>query len=404
MISIYCLVRPWSIKRAPKTRRSHATAIIMLFTAAVCLAWYNAVPNDYETSLNTATRLLMHLAFYGILALETKTLREWSTYVMVYIGAVTADALFGMSTYLSQRMFDMLQTGYIMEFGSRRLSGIHGDPNFFAILIAPAILYGIASFPFFRTRRQQLYLLAVIVILVIALAMTLSRTGALALVSGLFAWAVMSRRKRLVVAAAILMVVAFAGSFRELGLGEQAVQRLDVHQGTSWSRRTTKWDTIASNLTVKSALTGGLGSSRVGGGITPHETYLCFILETGVLGVATYLAALAISVGGCWRFCRQSRIPKRSRDLCAAAASAAVSLFIGGFGLDLISERGTWVVLGLTAAACRLGRDESRLSFSRNLAQGRYAMGPAVTREILVRRNAEVDDSFPRLHPSGADG
>lgn len=391
LIGIYCLVRPWRAKLAFGAHRSHPLIIVGVFTLAICISWLNAVPNEYETAANTAIRLLMHVSVYGILALETKTPREWSRYVIVYIGSVAAEALFGMSTYLSQRAYDVVRTGYIMESGVRRLTGIHGDPNFLAVLIAPAILYGIAYLPFFHMNSQRLCLVAAIAVLAVALALTLSRTGALTFGIGLFTWAVISRRKSLAIGVATLLAAVFLVSFIELGLVDEAAQRLDIEQGTSWSHRTAKWLDVLNNLTAGVVMTGGLGRSRLGS-MTPHQTYLSLILELGLLGMGAYLAAVSISVVGCWRFYRQHRMRGHSRDLYAAAASASVGLFVAGFGLDLISEKGTWVVLGLTAALCRLGRTEDYLPFSPAFALRRHGGYPVhyAARVLQTRRRISI--------------
>lgn len=356
LVALYCLSLPWNARRVRGSHKSFAVTILCLFVAAIAVAWIFAVPNDYESSFNTAFRLFMHLAIFGILALQIANAKEWTGCVLVYVGVVTGEALFGMMTYLSSSAHDLIGfgAGYITELGSRRLTGIHGDPNFFAVLIATAILLALGSFPAFRDLKPRVYLAVALSILILSLLLTLSRTGAIALAAGVVAWAAMIRKKRLAFVAVVLLAGMIGSSFLESGLGHEAIQRLDL--GTSWSRRLGVWENISRRLTVTQIVSGGLGASR--GGMTPHQTYLGLLLETGVLGSGAYLAAILVPVLGYWRYCRRRSTLTRTHNLAAAAAAAVVGLASAGFALDLMSEKGTWVVLGLMAAIYRLARNE----------------------------------------------
>ena len=247
-----------------------------------------------------------------------------------------------------------------------RLKGGLGDPNFLAAAIVPAIVLAAALMPTVRSSARWV-LLACAGVLVVGLAATESRGGAVA-AAGAFAAAifVMPRQRRRVVAAALGIVLIGALYF---AVYPKAFER--ITSSGDGSGRADLWQ-VAWRITAEHPAAGvGLHNFTV---YSPryvrrpgalknvdliaerphavHNTYLELLTETGVIGIGLFLAVIVASLGAAWKaalmFERRGdqALGTLSRGVLVAAAGILVAAVFVSLGSDPV----LWLLLALGPA------------------------------------------------------
>jgi O-antigen ligase len=255
-----------------------------------------------------------------------------------------------------------------------RLQGATNDPNYLAAAIVPAIMLaaGLAA----RRGRPvvRLGLAAVIAVLALGLAATESRGGFLAAIVVLVGALVVWRGRRLAIAALAVLLVATAGAWFSMSPGSW--QRItDMADGGSG--RSDIWQ-VASRVVEAHPIAGvGLGQfpvvspdyvNRPGAidrvdllidkHILVHNAYLQLWAETGIIGLALFLAVAWASLAAAWRAARWF---EEAGDEDMTALARAVFLAILGsltasIFLSNVDDRRLWVLLALGPALLGIAR------------------------------------------------
>lgn len=251
-----------------------------------------------------------------------------------------------------------------------RLKGGLGDPNFLAAAIVPAIVLAAALMSTVRASARWL-LFACIGVLVVGLAATQSRGGAVAAV-GAFTAAlfVMPRQRTRVVAAGVGIVLVGALYFAAY---PKALDRLTAADGGSG--RADIWE-VAWRITAQHPAAGvGLHNFTVyspryvrqPGALNNvdliaerphavHNTYLELLTETGVVGLGLFLALIATSLAAAWKAAPMfdRRGDQVLGTLSRGVLVAAVGVLVAAVFVSLGSEPVLWLLLALGPALLTL--------------------------------------------------
>jgi len=203
-------------------------------------------------------------------------------------------------------------------------------------------------------------------LLMLALVMTLSRSGVAGLIVGglviLFATGGLSKRLMrfglLAIAAmvaALPVLLPFAADYNKLGISDaSAASRL-----ITWQRAlATLWDNpwFGIGFNTYGFVQEHRGFERAGGGSYSAEGGLLFIaVMTGVVGLAVFVTMLWLVVRRCRAGWRDGHATPAERGLCigAAAATAAVcvhSVFVNSLLVPFVMQP-LWVLWGLVYVA-----------------------------------------------------
>ncbi len=205
------------------------------------------------------------------------------------------------------------------------------DPNYFGTFLATAAVLFMASFPMARSRAVRIALVTLVVVVVAALATTLSRGAFVAFLAGVLALALTVSRRWAVatllvsVVAVILVYPAFA-EYRFGEVSSSAIEALN-ESGRQYA--------AAAGIRIfeSSPIFGvGLGhyeeaTVRIGELLAPiesHNWYVNVLAEQGIVGIVLWLGLILTVLRAVWL---RGGIARRvGIGVLAAAVTGAVSL------------------------------------------------------------------------------
>jgi O-antigen ligase len=276
--------------------------------------------------------------------------------------------------------------------GLTRLGGAAGNPNELAAVLVPAVAFAAFAFGAVRGALPRLAFAAIAVTLVVAVFLTESRGGLVALGVTMLAAIALGGRMRPYLVALALVVAAVGVTYVSLVAPTEAAHRLMSAGGGSG--RTDLWQ-VATRAVDDHPLTGvGAGNFPI---VSPryaaetidltearlifddphvvHNTYLEVLTELGPIGLALFGTFVA---GLLWLAARAVRTFARRGD--ETADLLARGLLVGTIGLltayVFISgqyEKHLWLLLGLGAAFESLARARA----TRGLRTTNPPTGPA---------------------------
>jgi putative inorganic carbon (hco3(-)) transporter len=205
----------------------------------------------------------------------------------VYISAVVPVGLtmFNILTHHSQ----------FSSGGFDRYQGTFSQPNPFAIYLTMLIVMGAAMFPHL-TQKKKIMMFGLLVCSLISLYYTYTRSSWIAVVIGLFAVAILGRRRLmlgLMVGSLMLSVFAvptIAQRFADLGQSSSP----NGYASNSLEWRFSYWGEVFP-LAAKDPITGiglKMSSFQTSQAKEPHNDFLRAYVETGVVGTIAYVALL----------------------------------------------------------------------------------------------------------------
>lgn len=248
-----------------------------------------------------------------------------------------------------------------------RFRGAVGDPNLLAVGLVPAAILAVGLLPGQRGRRLRWATAASVPVLLAGFAASGSRGAFVgAVVTVVVATALLVRRRRMFVTASVVGAVVLGGA---LVLFPAAWERSDdLGPG---SGRGDLW-TVAWRVSGDHPLTGvGLANyPEVAGeyvrqvgplravdliAAEPHDVhnmYLQMLAETGVVGLALFVASICGCVWAAGRSARRlaRRGSRPDAGLATAVLLAMVSMLVSGVFISHAVDRRLWVLLALGPA------------------------------------------------------
>lgn len=258
-----------------------------------------------------------------------------------------------------------LQTASEADRG--RLSGGSADPNFLAAGIVPAVIL-LSGLLHRRLPLRNLALAAAMGVLTVGLVATESRGGLISTAVAIVGALVFFRGRRPYVVVLVALLASVAAAW--FSVYPSALERLTTFDdgGTG---RTELWE-VARRMSADHPVLGvGLNNFIVEAGDyvrqpgslefvnliaerphVAHNTYLQLLAETGVIGLAVFLAIFAASLRAAW-LAAAGFARRGDHQMAALSRAALVAVLAGGVSSFFISNGSDWrlwVLLGLGPA------------------------------------------------------
>ena len=348
----------WELRRGDVRARELGRATWPL---AAYLAWAGASLAWSSDVHEGAIELLAFYVPFAILALAVARLPWSTTGLRVVYGAVTAMALvFAAVGFYQYQTRDIFQNPKVINSNAYaqffRVNSVFWDPSVYGRFLVVAIVPSLVLLVHARVRRLAPVVVAAIVVIWLGLLISFSQSSFAALIVAVIGAAVVAWRWRalIAVAAAVAVLAGIAVSAPALRHSIQHHTSTGLNSATSG-----RAGLVANGIRIaKAHPVAGVG---VGGfkrayaarvklrGKEPkaaasHTTPVTVAAETGIVGVALYVALLAALLAQAFR--RADRSLAGSVSLAAGLALAAVvchSLFYADFFEDPM----TWLLLGV---------------------------------------------------------
>lgn len=242
-----------------------------------------------------------------------------------------------------------------------RITGPFSQANTFARYLAFMIVFGIAVFPYL-SRRGKVAMAGLLSVSGVFLLLTLTRGALIAAVIGVLIVGIVQRSRALLggfviaAVAATIAVPGLASRFAELGSSQTAGA---APTGNTLAWRLNYWTEVLP-LANSNPVTGiGLNMTQyqTDAAKQPHNDYIRAYVETGVLGLATYVAMLGAMVGSARRAVRRSRPRTLERGVAAGALGCAWCFIVSSAAANVMSNVvSLWYLFTFTAAAAYVAR------------------------------------------------
>ena len=280
----------WMLSRMRAGRKSPPASIhrvcLILFAAAGFLSIIeSASPTISLLEGIRVTAVVVMLAVLEVMLVDREMIKRLIASIYVSALIPVGYTMFEVLTHHSQ----------FTSGGFSRFEGTFSQPNPFAIYLTMLIVMGAALFPHL-TQKKKIGMAALLFFSLVCLYYTFTRSAWIACVIGLFAVAIMGRRRLmlgLMVAAIMVSLVALpsiAGRFADLGSSTSAAG----YSSNSLSWRFSYWGDVLP-LASKDPITGiglNMSSYETSQQKEPHNDFLRAYVETGVIGTIAYLALL----------------------------------------------------------------------------------------------------------------
>lgn len=249
--------------------------------------------------------------------------------------------------------------------GFGRLLGTFNQSNDYSRYLMLMIIMGAALYPYLSRRQQRLATLPMAAMAVF-LVLTYTRSALVATVLGLLVVGLIQSKRLLlgVVTAGIvtlLVVPSVSGRFTDIARdpARQAAQAGSIDTGNSLSWRLDYWAEVLP-LANENPVTGiGLNGTRnlTDRAKQPHNDFVRTYVETGLLGLFSYLAMMVALVGTGRRAVRSSVPGSFDRGVAAGFLGCAVAFLAVSLVANVISNVvNLWYFFAFAAAASAVAR------------------------------------------------
>lgn len=255
-----------------------------------------------------------------------------------------------------------------------RLVGGVGDPNFLALGIVPAIVLAVILGGARPAARSAVA--AAIGVLVVGLVASQSRGGLVAAAVTCVAAVIFmaGERRKVLLAAATVVAIGIV----YLTANPAPLERVTEQNEKGGTGRTDLWDVAASVYADHPVAGVGLDNFTVhsprytdqAGGLqyvdliadrphAVHNTYLQTLVETGIVGLLLFLAAVAAGLRALWSAARifDRRGDRELAQLSRGVLLAAVAVLTGALFLSLQTRPALWLLLMLGVVLLAMARD-----------------------------------------------
>jgi O-antigen ligase len=297
------------------------------------------------------------------------TTREVGLLALAFVAGAVGSAMIGLA---SGGLYTGNQVGQTAIQG--RLTGGGGDPNLQAAAYVAAMFLAMGLMSVYRRRAHRFGLVLAFILVTVAFFATQSRGGLIALAFATMAALLVSpgQRRRILALVAVAAIIAAVA----VAIRPDALQRITNFGGGS-SGRSDIWN-VATTIFDGHPIAGiGLAQFEVAepryalrpGEVTRvrylaekpdpvHNTYLQLLAETGVIGLAGYLAVIAASLRASWLAARRFELAGRPgyADLARASLMGTTGMLAAIFFITDGNDWRLWLLLGLGPALLALAR------------------------------------------------
>ena len=370
----------WLLTRHRAGRKSPPASIHRIALIGFCIAGFLSILDSSNILYSTTSALkvaavVAMLAVLEVMLVDRAAIKR--VIAAIYLSAVVP---VGYTMILIVTHHSQFTSG-----GFARFEGTFAQPNPFAIYLTLLIVMGVAIFPHLR-RRNQVLMTALLLLCVVALYSTFTRSAWVAAIGAVVLVAFLGRRRLLLgglvlaAAASIVAVPTIAQRFADLGQSTSP----NGYASNSLVWRFDYWDQVLP-LAAKDPVTGiglGMSSLETVQAKEPHNDPLRAYVETGIVGLLAYLALL-VSMGVVAR--DSMRFTKRrpgsyERAIAVGFASCVLAFVILSLVSNVITQVVVlWYYVAFAAAAYAVTRyrENAVLSGLPLPAEEAEAPGPA---------------------------
>lgn len=277
-------------QRAPFLLREYPwlgyAAIFLGGWATLSMAW----ATDGGRAIEASTRLAQGIALLFIVFTAVRSQRDLRLILWAYVAGAFTTALVGLGGATQPEALNPYG-------GADRLAGGIGDPNELAAVVAPALVIALFSLSSVRSPLGKLCLLTAAGTILLALALTQSRGGAIAVLAILVTGAVLAGPLRARLIAVGLTGLALGISYFSLVGVPETFQRLTAFSAGGGTGRLDLWRVTAEMIKDHPVLGVGQGNFQV---VEPHYalsniniTFIRFVVDTPKVVHNTYLELLS---------------------------------------------------------------------------------------------------------------
>jgi len=360
-------------KRFPRLPRHPILFWLVAFYLANLVSYFfSQNPDD----LRQLSHYTLYVVIAALVVMLVRTPGELAA--MVWAAALSGAfaAVYGLlqyAGYLSGLDTEVRTTPLVFSTGTWagvRVVSLFYDPNLFASFLCPAIPLGLACCQAAARRWQRLLSIAAVLVMLLAMAATYSRSGFLGVVAALLCFVLLQRRLLTRVRALVLVAL-----FVVLGWGVLRVWGGEwIRPDTVWGRalaveqgirdRNFAWQQIlgafydhpvvgigpaeATNwgVYIPNALSGwDMSNLRM----VAHNNFLDVMVGAGLVGLIPFVFLLGLGLLRTWRSFHQSD-PKNSAWKLGVLL-AMVSVVANGLSMSTLVYPSLWFLLGLAVAA-----------------------------------------------------
>ncbi|HWF49004.1 MAG TPA: O-antigen ligase family protein [Solirubrobacteraceae bacterium] len=352
-------------------------AVLFVAWSVISLAW----AKEPSVGITAISRYGLNLLLLPIVYAAIRNRRHVHWLVGILVAGATLSALYGM----------VLARGSALAEGTSRLSGAGQDANYLAALLVSGIVLAVALVSI-RTlpSRIRVLALAAVLIMLVGLIDTVSRSGMVGLGAALVAGIVFAGRGRRFVFVAVSAAIALSVVAYYVSVASPAARaRITTVQGGSG--RTDIW-TVGWRM-VKAHPINGIGVGNfpdttidyllqpgsldsslfiVDKPQVAHNIYLEVLAETGVVGLVLFLSIIGFLL---WCALEAARIFAKAGDramdiLSRAIVVATVGVLATDFFISDQYSKSLWLQLALGPALLAVAKRE---------AGGRFRIGSTRT-------------------------
>lgn len=362
-----------------------AAVFVVVFSLASAL-WATSSGSAISSGIRLAQGILLVFIVYA----AVRELRHLIWIIGAFVAGAALTAVVGLAGGTSSE-----QLGPYAE--TQRLSGGIGDANEFAALLVPSLVFAAFAMAVVRTALARLALFAALGLVSVALLLTESRGGIVALAVTSVAVAVYAGPLRARALAVLCCVVALGITYYAFVAPPESLTRITHFSAGGGTGRSDLWS-IAIEMWRDRPLAGvGAGNFQI---VEPryavdavnlarvdlvidtpkvaHNTYLHVLTELGLIGLAavvfTIVAALRAATRAVSRFARSESI--RGELIARSLVIGAIGMLAAFTFISAQYEKQLWLMLGLLAASRSVSRREPAAALVRDGPPAGRALGP----------------------------
>ena len=347
----------WMLTRMRADRKSPPMSIHRVCLILFALAGFLSVIDSASVTVSAlealrVTAVVTMLAVLEVMLINREMIKRLIASIYVSSLVPVGYTLFNVLIHHSQ----------FTSGGFSRFEGTFAQPNPFAIYLTMLIIMGVALLPHL-TQKKKIAMSLLLVGCAICLYFTFTRSAWIAAVVGVFAVAIMGRRRVMLgvmlvaVMISLVAVPTILQRFADLGNSTSATG----YASNSLAWRFDYWNQVLP-LANKDPITGiGLNMSSLATSQQkePHNDFLRAYVETGVVGTIAYLALLVSMVlvaRQAMKFTRR-RMWSYERSIAVGFASCVIAFMLISLVSNVITQVVVlWYYVAFAAAAYAVTR------------------------------------------------
>ena len=346
--------------RGTSVVRSREALVFIGLGLAIAASWGQSILHLGGITTYSSVKAIGLIALVIAAAAIVEVVRErklWDRALDAVAFSGLASGAIGIVGFLFWRLGGV--DSYLMDH-DRLNSTMFTDPNIFGSLMAVSVIIAVVRISL-TSSRARLFWVTVLLVTLVALALSQSRSGIICCAGGLFVLAILARPSAVLAGSAALILLGVIAFAAYSPLGEPGTDSVLVDRRLSDTTLVSRLDLWSDGLALlpEEAASGiGIGGfeqttfdttsgrkefARV------HNTYLTIIVEFGLVGVVAF-SLLAVAVAKSVR----SGFIVGSRDQrwrIAAVIACVVGLLAFSVWVDTLYQRHLWILIGLALAA-----------------------------------------------------